>query len=200
MKFQKHECTAVTSFHYDFMLKHFSLENCHIQYTDTDSFLYEIKHDDIYEFIKDNKNEFDTSDYSLNNAFGIKQHNKKVIGKMKDENSGNIIEEFVGLRSKMYTFKMYHTKSVTKRAKGVKKNILAKKVTFDDYKRCITENCTITNRQCFIQSFHHNVYTIANMKKVLDPFDDKRFIIPNTNHTLAWGHDDINTKYATTTV
>ncbi|XP_031633745.1 uncharacterized protein LOC116347323 [Contarinia nasturtii] len=33
---------------------------------------------------------------------------------------------------------------------------------------------------------------VTNTKKVLDPFDDKRFIIPNSTKTLAWGHYKIN--------
>ena len=34
------------------------------------------------------------------------QANKKVIGKMKDESEGKIIDEFVGLKSKMYSMKI----------------------------------------------------------------------------------------------
>ena len=34
------------------------------------------------------------------------QANKKVIGKMKDESEGKIIDEFVGSKSKMYSMKI----------------------------------------------------------------------------------------------
>ena len=48
--------------------------------------------------------------------------NKKVISKMKDELNGEIIEEFVGLRAKMYLLK---TKKVEmKKTKGVKKSVV----------------------------------------------------------------------------
>lgn len=110
---------------------------------------------------------------------------------MKDENAGEIIKEFIGLRSKMYTYKMHEKSKVIKRAKGVKKNILKNQISFEDYKRCIYEHCTLTRRQLTIRSHLHNVYTISNTKKVLDPFDDKRYIIPDSNKTLAWGHHDI---------
>lgn len=117
--------TKMYQFHYDFMMKEFDLQHCKIAYCDTDSFIYEIKCEDIYtEFMHKNYNEFDTSDYPINNEYNIKQHNKKVLGKMKDENNGQIMLEFVGLRSKMYSFKVQQNENVEriiKKAKGVKK-------------------------------------------------------------------------------
>ena len=44
--------------------------------------------------------------------------NKKVIGKMKDESEGKIIDEFVGLKSKMYSMKNIDGKE-SNMAKGV---------------------------------------------------------------------------------
>lgn len=179
------------SFHYDFMLKNFNVDDCRIQYTDTDSFIYEIKKKDIYEFMKTNCEKFDTSAFAIPNPFNIVQQNKKVVGVMKDENSGKIVKEFIGLRSKMYAIRM-HSKLVTKRAKGIRKNILNNRISFKDFKKCITRNSIIKRRQCTIRSFLHNVYTVSNIKKALDPFDDKRFIIPNSHETLAWGHYKID--------
>lgn len=178
-------------FHYDFIRKHFKPEQCTIQYTDTDSFLYEFKCDDIFEFIKTNSNQFDTSDFPENNPYKIQKLNKKIVGLMKDEYSGTIVEEFIGLRSKMYTIKT-HSNKISKRAKGVKKNILNKKISFEDYKRCLNQKCNLFEKQTTIKSLLHNVFTVTNSKKVLDPFDDKRFIIPNTHSTLAWGHYKIS--------
>lgn len=71
-------------------------------YTDTDSFILEIKTDDVYADIRNEPEEFDTWDYPENNIFGIKRHNNKVIGKFKDELKGEIATEVVGLRSKCY--------------------------------------------------------------------------------------------------
>ena len=47
---------------------------------------------------------FDFSNYSKDSKF-FNDANKKVIGKMKDEFGGVIIDEFVGLKSKMCLIK-----------------------------------------------------------------------------------------------
>ena len=48
---------------------------------------------------------FDFSNYSKDSKF-FNETNKKVIGKMRDESEGKIIDEFVGLKSKMYSKKL----------------------------------------------------------------------------------------------
>ena len=70
-------------------------------FTDTDSLVYGIKTEDIYEDFYGDKIFFDFSDYQLDSKF-FDSVNKKVIGKMQDEFQGKIISEFVGLKSKMY--------------------------------------------------------------------------------------------------
>lgn len=184
-------------FHYDFVLQHFNETNCKILYTDTDSFLYEFKSEtnkdiDPYAFIRQNSAKFDTSDFAENNQFGIKKLNQKVIGLMKDELKGELIAEFIGLRSKMYTIRTFKDNNVIKRAKGVKQNVLDKKVSFDDYKRCMNELYDeMKEKQSCMRSVKHTVYNITNEKKVLDPYDDKRYLILGTNSTWAWGHGGI---------
>ena len=48
---------------------------------------------------------FDNSDYTKNSEF-VFDENKKVTGKMKDEAAGMPIKEFIGLRSKMHSYKI----------------------------------------------------------------------------------------------
>ena len=44
---------------------------------------------------------------------------------MKDEAGGKIIEEFVGLRAKLYSYKMFEGKE-EKKCKGIKKSVVKK--------------------------------------------------------------------------
>ena len=90
-------------------------------FTDTDSLVYEIKTEDVYEDFYGDKNLFYFSDYPLNSKF-FDPANKKAIGKMKDEFKGKTISEFVGLKSKMYSLISIDNKKV-KKAKGVNKKI-----------------------------------------------------------------------------
>lgn len=175
-------------FHYDYVLPNFG-ESAKLLYTDTDSLIYDFKCDDIYEYMKRDSDRFDTSDYPENNVYGVLRKNKKVLGKMKDENCGQIMEEFVGLRSKMYALKVQDKQ--VKRAKGVKTSVIAKKITLQDYKDCLFGEKTISREQNCIRSKFHRVYSVCETKIALNPFDDKRFIIQNCTDTLPWGHKDI---------
>ena len=72
-------------------------------FTDTDSLTYEIETEDAYKDFWSDKNMFDNSEYPENSPYFDKS-NKKIIGKFKDEVSGIPINEFIGLRSKMYSY------------------------------------------------------------------------------------------------
>lgn len=123
--------------------------------------------------------------------FGIPRCNKKVPGLMKDENNGRCMTEFVGLRSKMYSIRVNHNDAI-KKAKGVKKYVLSKKLCFDDYLRCIESSCTIAEVQNTIRSKRHTVFTIQQEKIALSPMDDKRKILSNGIDTLPHGHYTLN--------
>ena len=80
-----------------------------------------IKTRDVYEDFYEDKNLFDFSDYPLDSKF-FDLVNKRVIGKIKDEFKGKIINGYVGLKSKMYSLISVDDEEVTK-AKGVNKKI-----------------------------------------------------------------------------
>lgn len=181
-------------FHYDFMMKNYDYRDCKLLYTDTDSLIYHIKGHNVYSLIKQHKDRFDTSDYTLGNPYDIDLCNKKIPGLMKDENNGRIMTEFVGLRAKMYGLKVENGEEehIMKRAKGVKKHVLSKKITFDDFLNCLENSCGYCDTQALIKSHLHKVYTIDQHKRMLDPFDDKRLILNDKVNTLAWGHYKID--------
>ncbi|XP_068083988.1 uncharacterized protein [Anabrus simplex] len=97
--------TLMYEFHYDYMMKKYA-HNAQLLYTDTDSFIYQIKTDDYYNDIKPDLGRFDTSNYPANNQYHLPLVNKKFLGKMKDECAGNIICSFVGTKSKSYCIKL----------------------------------------------------------------------------------------------
>ncbi|EFN69468.1 hypothetical protein EAG_12552, partial [Camponotus floridanus] len=84
--------------------------------------------------------------------------NKKIPGLRKNENNGAIMTEFVKLREKMYALRV-NGKKDTKKVKGVKSNVVARTITFDDYTRCLNEEIEMTLRQSCIRSKQHQVYT-----------------------------------------
>ena len=63
--------------------------------------MFENKTEDVFEDFTSDKEIFNFSNYSTKSRY-YDDSNKLVIGKMKDETGGVTIEEFVGLKSKMY--------------------------------------------------------------------------------------------------
>lgn len=176
-------------FHYDQMIPKLGA-NCILNYTDTDSLIYSVFCENIYEdFIKQNLHLFDTSNYEQNNVYGIPISGKQ-LGLMKDENGGQIMTEFVGLRAKMYSIRVSGV-DVVKKAKGIKNYILKQNITFNDYVQCIKSSQPTIGNQNRIQSNQHNVYSITQTKKFLCPLDDKRKILSDGIKTLPWGHYSI---------
>ena len=55
-----------------------------------------------------------------------------MVGKMKDETAGVVIEEFVGLKPKMYS-DLVDDNSQHKKAKGINKNVVAA-ISHNEYK------------------------------------------------------------------
>ena len=82
-----------------------------------DSLMYEIKIKDVYEDFSKDKEMFDFSNYSAKSKY-YDDSNRLVVGKIKDETGGVAIEEFVGLKPKMY-FSLVDNSSEHKKAKGV---------------------------------------------------------------------------------
>ena len=177
--------TLMFDFHYNYIRKKYN-NKAELLFTDTDSLMYLIQVDDFYQDInKDIKKKFDTSDYPENHPSGIKTGvNKKVIGKFKDEAAGKQITHFVGLRPKLYTYKI-EEKGETRKAKGVKKNVIKKSLSFEDYKKCLFTEEEVMKEMNIIKSQNHEIFSMTVNKVALSANDDKRLICENKIDTLA---------------
>ena len=101
-------------------------------------------------------------------------------GKFKDESASKCITEFVGLRSKMYSFMFDDKKDISKAevrvAKGVQKSDIFNDFRFSTYLNCLWND----------EVKEHNFKTICRMKQfmttytqskiMLCPFEDKIFV------------------------
>ena len=180
--------TLMFDFHYKYIKPKYYKE-AKLLFTDTDSFLYEIQTEDFYKDISgDVKDRFDTSDYPKNHPSVIVTGiNKKVLGMFKDEAAGKNITEFVGLRAKLYSFKMEKGKE-NKKCKGIKKAVVERTIRHEDYKTCLTTGKEQLRRQNIIRSYDHVLYTEEVNKIALSAADDKRYLLKDSFDTLAWGH------------
>ena len=195
--------TLMFDFHYNYIRKKYG-NKAELLFTDTDSLMYLIQTEDFYlDINKDVKKKFDTSDYVDNHPSGIKTGvNKKVIGKFKDEAAGRQIAHFVGLRPKLYTFKVEKKKEGEEKmkgekkakgenkgeivkAKGVKDCVIKKSLPFEDYKKCLFTEEKIMREMNIIRSQNHDIYSMTVNKVALSANDDKRLICPNKINTLA---------------
>ncbi|XP_075157947.1 uncharacterized protein LOC142231214 [Haematobia irritans] len=179
-------------FHYNFMKEKFG-ERIQLNYMDTDSFIYTIESEDVYEEIRPHlTTHFDTSEYSEDNPFNFPLVNKKEIGLMKDENCGKIMTEFVGLGPKMYSYTVEDGYEI-KKAKGVKKSVMDN-YKIDDYRNCLFTKEKVCDTMLTFRCKLHNIYTNALKKVVLSPLDTKRMIKEDGINTFAWGHHEIESS------
>ena len=181
-------------FHYDYMVPKCGLEKLKLCYMDTDSLVYDdIKTEDFYEDIaNDVEARFDTSGYSKTDfrllPIGL---NKKVIELMKDELGGKIMTDFMALRPKLYSYKVLDG-SEDKKCKGIKKCVVKKTLTFEDYKTCFFSDSTQYRSQLMFRSSKHEVHTIKVNKIALNRDDDKRISRKDGISTFARGHKDLS--------
>ena len=178
--------TIMCEFHYDYMKRKYDEKSLKLLYMDTDSLVYDIKTEDFYKDIaEDVETRFDTSGYEPDRPLPIGK-NKKVIGLMEDELGGKIMKEFIGLRPKMYSCKIGE-KDEPKKCKGIKKCVVKKTISFEDYKQCLFEGRVIHRSQLLFRSSKHKIKNLELNKLALSREDNKRISI-NGIDSLAMGH------------
>ena len=207
-------------FHYNYIKKKYG-DRAKLLFTDTDSFCYHILTDDVYEDLYRDKHMFDNSGYKKSSKFYFDE-NKKVIGKMKDEAAGNPISDFLGLKSKMYSYTVELPKDRNvkkakgiivlpkvkikneiivlpkvkikneKKAKGIAKNIIKRDIDHKDYLSVLQNNSIKKHKMKTIRSNYHEVSSYEINKISLSCYDDKRYILDDGITSYAYGHVKID--------
>ncbi|KAL9959301.1 hypothetical protein ACROYT_G032614 [Oculina patagonica] len=180
--------TLMYDFHYNYIKKKYG-DKAKLLFTDTDSLTYEIEAKDVYKDFWNDKEKFDNSDYPESSPY-FNKTNKKVIGKFKDEASYIPICEFIGLRSKMYSY-IKDDKKVGKTAKGIKKNVIKQTITHKNYKDTLINNKQMHHTMKTIRSHNHELGSYEINKISLSCFDDKRYLLDDGIKSYAYGHYNI---------
>ena len=109
----------------------------------------------------------------------------KVIGKKKDEFKGKLISEFARSKSKIYSLISVDDEEFTK-TKGVNK-----KIEHKEFIVVLFNKKVIRHNMKRIQSRFHKIgtYNVCNVS--LSCFDDKRNVLGDGVHSLAYFHKDI---------
>ena len=177
--------TIMYEFHYDHIKRKYANDKLTLCYMDTDSLICCIETDDFYKDIADDfESRFDASGYVPDQPLpvGLK---KKVIGLMKYELGGEIMKEFVTLRPRMYSYKVGNSES--KKCKGIKKCVIKKTISFEDYKNCLFNGNQSYRSQLLLRSLKHEVRTLEVNKLALSR-DDNKCITIDGIASWARGH------------
>ena len=166
--------TLMYEFWYDYLKPKYK-GNAKLCHMDTNSFVINIFNEDFFENINnDVESWFDTFNYDENDKKPLLMGgNRKVIGMFKDELGGKIMKEFCAVRAKTYTYLM-DDDSKKKKAEGIKRCIIKRRLMFENYKDSLFNNKTILKSQLRFKSLHHNVYTEEVNKIALNSNDDMR--------------------------
>ena len=128
----------------------------------------------------------DFSNYPPNHPW----YNKKtqnVTGLFKDEFAGQKkCMEFVGLRSKSYSF-LFDDSTEKKTCKGCPKNVIKKHLSFENYKNCLFNKKTYRHQFTTINSIKQKVKSQVKQKISLSMFDSKQHLLNCGIHSVPYG-------------
>ena len=108
----------------------------------------------------------------------------------KDEAGGKQNVDFVGLRAKLYSYKMLDG-SEDKNCKRVTKNVTKRNIQFHDYRDGLFSRKEQHRQMNVIRSHCHEIYTEEINKIALSSDDDKQVIMADGIQTLAYGHTNL---------
>ena len=152
------------SFYYDVMKPKYG-DDVRMGYTDTNSFVFHTKTDDIYEDLYNIKNEMYFSGHDKSHkCYDVS--NKKVLGKFKDGVDGKIMTGFIGLRPKCYAFTIQGDRKEHKKCKGTAKQVVKRQLMYEGFKRVLETNEVIHKSFNSIRCKKHKIYSVTITKSL----------------------------------
>ena len=170
--------------YYDTLQPYFGQENLQLHYVDTDGMILSMKTKNI---IKDLRNLEDIFNFSnLDEKHELFSEKKKVIGKFEIETPKNIwLDEFVCLRTNVYSFKCKDNIESKNKIKGISKS-QSKHNKLEEYKKCLDrEEYQRECKKSLLHSINHEMHLQEVKKSTLSIFDDKRCYINNIK-SMPW--------------
>ena len=80
----------------------------------------------------------------------------------------------------------------SKKAKGVKKNVVKKGISPEDYRQVLKGSKVMHHEMKTIRSDCHQISAYEINKISLSPFDDKRYILSDGISSYAYGHLNVS--------
>ena len=183
--------------YYDLFKKHFGTENISLLFSDTDSFLFQIKCNNLETEKKKLKHIFDFSKYPKTHPL-FDQSKANQLFLFKDELKGtSSITHFIGLRPKCYSMKVSSLKDSNQQdekkvCKGLKKSSIKNQLSFSDYENCLNNATLVYKSFKSLKSKNHRIRTCYQRKIALSAMDTKRHILSCGIHTISLGSCYIN--------
>ena len=173
-------------FHYGFMKEQYG-DKATMLYTDTDSLVYKVETDNIFNDISALEccDDFDLS--NMDNHYHS-DANKKVAGKMKSETGSKVISEWISLRPKCYS--LYDSgiakdKDYMRKCKGIQSHVVRKKMEHDDLRGVLQERKSHHKRLC--QPGPHHLQLREGQEGAVTVYD-KMWVCDDGIQCLPYGH------------
>ena len=147
-----------------------SLKDLQLHYMDTDNFVFSFREGNV-----------DNEHVDQSNLEPPIKTNNKVKGKFKRELGSKVMEEFIALSPKTYSFKDYPKNT---KEKGIKNCNNAK---HEEYYNALIYNTERSVDECRIQKIGDNKTTTKTSKISLNTFHDKRSYVKNIK---SYPHDE----------
>ena len=180
--------------YYDVFRKNFGPKRISLCFSDTDSFLFQVKSKNLELEKRKLKHIFDFSKYPKSHPL-FDESKANQLFYFKDELKGKAaITHFIGLRPKCYSMKISelncnktNTPQEKKICKGLKKSSIATQLTYADYEKCLKNATIIYKSFKTLKSKNHRIKTCYLRKIALSAMDSKRYILNCGRHTLSLG-------------